>query len=660
MLNNITNRVRPAVHAVARRMTPLVRLITLGAIVGAAVAFASYQTFFVQPKVISPVGAALGVTEISNTRPVIIVFNHPISKKTLTYEIHPELKGSWRVINNVFSPRSQLTFTPSESPDLDTRYTIVLDGIKSIAGKQATKYLMSFQTDSLPTIKEINPADAAPDVLPDSPIILTADKAVPDGVILTASLTPELAFEPVVVSEKTITFSHKDPYQKGTPYALKVFLSTSKIDYATQATTITAEPTEILASTFTTLAAPGITSHSPTGSGLATTTTIQLEFQQPMDKVSTEAAFSIAPAVTGAITWESDIKMIFTPAQPLAKDQSYAVTLAKTAQAVSGFTFEESFTWSFTTLGGVTATLSPTSGATGVDTGTTISVNFNQEVNHASAESNFALAPTVVGSFTWEGNKMVFHPGAALASGQSYTVTIRQGVQSIQGTDLVSDISAKFTTKTQSVMLKVPAFAQAHMYSCMIAAARSALAYRGVTASESAIIAKVGKDTTAWSGTWGKDGAVWGDPETAMVGGLDNAPATAKSGSTSKVTWGYGSHWGPISKALTSYGVANEIRSGMSTKDLAQSLTDGNPIIIWWVNGIWPSYEVRWKTPSGKSIRGVNGLHVQVVRGFTGTVDSPQTFTVTDSGYGYPGRTLDVGTFKAKWAWFGNTGIIVK
>jgi len=32
---------------------------------------------------------------------------------------------------------------------------------------------------------------------------------------------------------------------------------------------------------------------------------------------------------------------------------------------------------------------------------------------------------------------------------------------------------------------------------------------------------------------------------------------------------------------------------------------------------------------------------------------------VNDSGYSYPGRTFDVGTFKAKWGWFGNSAVVV-
>lgn len=641
---------------------PLFRWTVLGTIVVIGIGTAGYRLWWIQPKVISPAGPALGIAQVSNTKPVVIVFSHPVKQKTLKYEIHPKLPGTWNVSSKLLAAQSTLTFTPTESPELDTRYTIALSGISSLIGHKQENYLLSFQTDTIPNLQSVSPANTGVDILPDAPIILTVDKPLSDGVEFAVSLAPEMVFEKPTVSGTTITFFHPTQFLKNTNYTLTAFLSTTKLSYATQARTVSQEKKEISSTTFTTIAAPGIQAYTPTGANIDPGTTIQLEFKQAMEHESTQTAFALAPATPGTFTWENDQKMIFAPGQSLAKNQSYTVTLATTAKAASGFSPDENLSFTFTTIGPVgVASVTPASGATSVDPTTTIRVAFNQPVVPASAESKFSIAPSVAGSFTWEGNTMVFHPTAALGYGTVYTATARPGIQSVKGLDSVSDLSTKFTTRTQSVTLNVPAYRQAHMYSCMIAAARSALAFRGVNVSESAIIARVGRDTTPWSGTWGGAGATWGDPDTAMVGGLDNSAATSPaSKKTTNVYWGYGSHWGPIAKALTSYGVGNEVKTGMSTKDLAQSITDGNPVIIWWVNGIWPSYEVKWKTKSGNQVRGVNGLHVQVVRGFTGTVDNPQSFTVTDSGYGYPGRSIDIGTFKAKWGWFENTGIVVK
>lgn len=644
------------------RILPLHRWIALGGVVVIVVGIGGYRLLIPQPKVIFPTGPSLGTTQVSNTQPIRIVFNHPVKRSALTYEIHPTLKGTWDLSTSYLTAESTLTFTPAESPDLDTRYTIALAGIQSLLGGNPKKYLLSFQTDTMPVLTTVSPASRAVEVLPDAPLVVNFDKPITDSVSVTVAITPEIPFETATISDQTITFPHEAPFQKSTEYTYQVFISTVKRDYATGTMTVSEEKKEIGSVVFTTIAAPGIEASSPSGTGVDPASPIRITFKQPMEHLSTEAAFSVAPTIAGTFSWEGDTVMMFTPATPLAKATEYTVTLAPTAKATTGVTADEPYTFTFTTIGAVTvSSFAPANGATGADINTNINISFNQAVDHPSAESKFSVFPSVDGAFSWDGNTMIFNPNSSLAHNSSYTATVAAGVKTVIGLDSTAAFSSKFTTRSQSVMLNVPAYRQAHNYSCMIAAARSAMAFRGVYVSESAIISRVGRDTTAWSGTWGGDDGVWGDPEADIVGPLDNAAATSPAGKqTTNVYWGYGSHWGPISAAMASYGVANDVHRNMTVQQLAQSLTENNPVVIWWVNGIWPSYEVRWRTPAGKQITGVNGLHVQVVRGFAGTVENPTSFTLTDSGYGYPGRTFDVGTFKAKWAWFGNTGIIVK
>ncbi|NTU70084.1 hypothetical protein HGB13_04715, partial [bacterium] len=294
--------------------------------------------------------------------------------------------------------------------------------------------------------------------------------------------------------------------------------------------------------------------------------------------------------------------------------------------------------------------ISPGNGAKNASISAGVSIAFNQEVDHASAESKFSLSPAIQGSFSWKGNTLYFnHSNFAYSTG--YSIVVSSGVKSINGLDSNQNFSSNFTTQAQTVTLNVPSYRQTHMYSCMASASRQALAYRGVNVSEDTILSKIGYDSTPFQGTWKDPNAIWGNPYSGVVGNVDG-----KSGG---VNWGYGAYWTPTSQAISNWR-ANEIKSGWSVQGIAQEIANGNPVIIWWVNGVWPAYEVYWKTSGGQSIRGVNSLHVQVVKGFTGTVDNPTSFIVNDSGYGYPSRTFDVNTFKAKWSWFGNTAIVVR
>ena len=335
----------------------------------------------------------------------------------------------------------------------------------------------------------------------------------------------------------------------------------------------------------------------------------------------------------------------------MAKNTKYTMTVSKEAKAIDGSPFEDVFSYSFTTIGYVAVSaFSPANNASGVGLSSTVAVTFNQAVDHASAQSKFSINPAVDGNFSWSGNTLYYkHSGLAYVT--KYTVAIAAGVKTVYGLDSNRGYSAAFTTQQRTVMLKVPSYAQAHMYSCMAAAARSALAYKGKYVAENTLLSLMGYDSTPFSGTWRDPNSIWGNPYNAIVGNVD--------GHSGGITWGYGAYWGPTAKAISGYRPA-EIKTGWNVTSLAAEIEAGNPVLIWWVNGVWPAYEVYWKTPAGTSIRGVNSMHVQVVKGFTGTKENPTSFTVTDSGYGYPARTYDVGTFKAKWSWFGNAGVVVR
>ena len=607
--------------------------------------------FILLPKVISPTDPAMGTTEVSDSRPIEVVFDRPINKGAIQFEVTPNLPGAWQIDRGVINGRGRAIFTPAESPLLESRYTVSISGIKNIWGNTSNKYLFSFQTLPLPGVKEISIADGDEGVSPNQTIDFTLDHFPDKSVQIDFESSP--ALELIATKEGDIYHvKSKDDYQKGINYNLKVYRTPLVYNYAKGTSTPVGEKTEIKSLNFKIIEAPSVKSTSPSGSGVLTDTNISIEYKQDMDRKSVESYFVIYPGIQGVFSWEGSRKVIFKPDQNLAKNTTYQVTVSKSAMTAGGETLTEDATFSFTTIGYVTVSkFVPANGASGVATNASISIGYNQAVDHGSAESKFGIAPSVTGSFSWSDNTMIFSHGE-LSSNTKYTVTIGSGVKSIAGLDSKDIFSASFTTKIPTTTINVPSYRQAHMYSCMATAARNALAFKGVSVTESAVLSRIGYDTTAWSGTWAEGGAVWGDPEAGIVGNVD--------GKANNIGWGYGSHWTPVANAINSLGRTAEIKSGWSVTGIAAEIAAGNPVIVWWVNGVWPAYEVNWKTPGGKSIRGVNSMHVQVVKGFTGTVDNPLSFTVTDSGYGYPSQTFDVGTFKAKWSWFGNVAVVVR
>lgn len=73
-------------------------------------------------------------------------------------------------------------------------------------------------------------------------------------------------------------------------------------------------------------------------------------FNWDMDVPSTEAAFTITPAVDGKFTWEdTNYRMIFTPNDAYDVDTEYTVTLKKTAQHGGGTEMDNDFSFKFQT-----------------------------------------------------------------------------------------------------------------------------------------------------------------------------------------------------------------------------------------------------------------------------------------------------------------------
>lgn len=603
----------------------------------------------IKPKITYPSEPSLDATIISREKPIEIKFDRPVNKKTLKGEISPSIKGNWVWDSGFLKRENKLTFIPDESLALETRYTISLSGIKNFFGGES-KYLFSVQTGVAPKILSTNPQDKDEGALPNQNIIIETEPFSSDQIRFDFELNQNLAMD-IKQEGSKFTLTPKENLKKGSSYNLKTYRTLISYDYMTKQTKLLSERVEVSSINFKIVAAPGIKKYSPTGSGVLVDSPISIEFGQDMNGESVEKSFLLSPSVRGKFTWQGKRVVIFTPSENFQKNTKYTVTLEKSAKTASDENIEEVLLYSFTTIGPVVvSTISPNNGAKNVDVNVKIQVTFDQAVDHQSAESKFYLIPDKEKSFLWNNNTMTAS-FSGLFYNQTYEIKISKGVKTVLGLDSVIDFNYSFQTKSQSKTLNVPSYKQSHMYSCMISAARSALAYRGISLSEDSIIKKVGYDNTPWSGTWNEAGSTWGDPDVGIVGDLD--------GKANNIGWGYGSYWGPISKAITSIGRSNEVKSDMTASSLAAEISAGNPVIIWWVNGVWPSYELSWYKNS-KKIRAVNGMHVQVVKGFTGTVEDPKSFSVTDSGYGYPGKTFDTATFLAKWSWFGNTGIIVK
>ncbi|MDP8956803.1 MAG: S8 family serine peptidase [Actinomycetota bacterium] len=106
------------------------------------------------------------------------------------------------------------------------------------------------------------------------------------------------------------------------------------------------------------------------------------------------------------------------------------------------------------------STVSPPDGATGVPSGSRVSVTFDEPMDKDTAEAAFSLVnetdgTEVRGSFTlWSGNSMTFAPSSSLAGGSAYVATVSSAATDAAGNPLAGGVT--WTFRTLATVVKAP------------------------------------------------------------------------------------------------------------------------------------------------------------------------------------------------------------
>ena len=96
---------------------------------------------------------------------------------------------------------------------------------------------------------------------------------------------------------------------------------------------------------------PEVTAHSPNGTDIAVTTTVEMTFDMAMNHTTAENAFSMilgTAEVNGTFSWNSaDTIMTFTPSHVLTNGL-YDVSVGASAESQTGFRMLNGYNWNFT------------------------------------------------------------------------------------------------------------------------------------------------------------------------------------------------------------------------------------------------------------------------------------------------------------------------
>jgi parallel beta-helix repeat protein len=129
------------------------------------------------------------------------------------------------------------------------------------------------------------------------------------------------------------------------------------------------------------------------------------------------------------------------------------VTCRIVAKDIHGNAME--YTWQFTVdlAAPYVVSVTPSDSSAGVSRETSITVQFSEPMDHASAEAAFSISPPVSGYFTWSGNEMTFHPSTRLAANTTYLLSMTWDATDVAGNHLSPDYYWSFSTVPSSITI---------------------------------------------------------------------------------------------------------------------------------------------------------------------------------------------------------------
>jgi uncharacterized protein YfaS (alpha-2-macroglobulin family) len=397
--------------------------------------------------------------------PVKLTFDQPLAAESkASFTVEPALAG------DVTIEGADLIFTPGEAPTPGERYHFTLDAdALSAAGVALGNPVEVTLVAAAPlTVTSTQPRDGAEAVDTDSQIVVVFDRPVVEltGLNDQASLPQPLTIEPAVegvgewLNTSIYVFKPAVGLAGGTDYTVTIAEVTSSQGEAL------AEPVIVRFRTATPIVI-GVVPGMDTGP-IAPDSVFQVTFSQPMDRVSTEAAFTIEHSdpsgeaqVAGTFGWEgANTTLTFTPTTALTFGATYRLIISEDAQPASQqgnlrIPYEQSFT--VVPLPAVDNT-TPTTGGSNVTPDVSVTIHFNTAMSGTTVLPNITVTPllttTQVYSYYREYDNTAELSWFKEAQ-TTYTVTVGAGAADPYGNTLGEPYTFRFTTGDHSPFVQL-------------------------------------------------------------------------------------------------------------------------------------------------------------------------------------------------------------
>lgn len=580
----------------------------------------------------------------SYDKPIEINFNMPVNSESLNPNLNPIIEGQW--IWEPFLGIQNLTkrgyFYPNESLFPKERIVLYITGIEKF-GVQDRSHEggIVFDSANLPEIVSVIPENKSKHIEVNQEIFLEFDKPTEGNSEITFEFKPEIDFTVNEIDPKTIKLTPTKNFLQSTDYTLHVFSTPIRSNLQDGSEVERDNIIEIHRLKFQTVKEPLIKSISPKGSGVKVDEEIRFRFESEIDPQSIEDNILISPNINGEFVWLDKRTLSLKNTSTLEKATKYTISINPGIKGLEGGISDKTFIHEFETIGKIKIIeTSPLDGSVRVNTKSQVSVKFDQEVDKESAQSKFSITPSVPGSFSWDNNTLIFSP-SNLNFSTTYSINIAAGVKSIFGIDSDQAFSFSFNTRGQEVIISMPWYPQPQSpvsFTCNIVSAQMALAWKGYATSASGLISEIGYNSNRVNGQW------TGNPYKEFVGCSDGF-------------CGYGVYWTALQKLFINRGIQTEIRTGFNVNDLARSIENGRPVIIWRYNGTSANGDSDWVASDGTYIDAISGQHGGVVTGYRGTIDNPTAFYVNDPWFGLIWMNRD--TFDYYWSRLNRPALII-
>ncbi len=192
---------------------------------------------------------------------------------------------------------------------------------------------------------------------------------------------------------------------------------------------------------------------------------VTLTFNQAMDQASVESAFALDPAVEGAFEWIDGRTVRFTPGEGWARDAAYTLTVGTGAQSEDGAAMADPYTLELHTVGYLSVTAAiPAEDADFVNADSTITVTFDSPVVPLVSTAQLgdlpdplSFDPAIEGAGEWLNTSIYqFKPAEPLKGGTTYTATVAEGLEAVNGALLPESYVWRFSTLPPEILSVSP------------------------------------------------------------------------------------------------------------------------------------------------------------------------------------------------------------